>query len=48
MQRWSGQAHSMDSLDLDFRPPESVAVVCLACPIPGVNMPEGWEKESSQ
>lgn len=28
--------------------PGSLAVQCLACPWPGLNMPDGWETETEK
>jgi hypothetical protein len=38
-----GQAHGIDSL-LPYRPAENLMVHCPACPKPGVNLEDGWDK----
>lgn len=32
---------------LETAEPGSAAVVCAACPHPGLNLPEGWEQSSA-
>lgn len=41
-QRRSGQWFNIDAF-VKFRPPGSYILPCLACPIPGFNMPPNWK-----
>lgn len=41
MLKRAGRGH--DPSGVDGTGPGELAVVCRACPIPGINLPEGWE-----
>lgn len=41
MMKRSGRGNVLDGLKTTQR--GDLAIFCLACPIPGVNLPEGWE-----
>lgn len=41
--KWTGFAH--DSKLAALKAPGSLALFCPACPQPGVNLPEDWDKE---
>jgi hypothetical protein len=41
MLKQAGQAH--DPSGVKGTKPGELAVICQACPLPGINLPEGWE-----
>lgn len=41
MLKRAGRGH--DNRGVDGTKPGELAVVCTACPCPGINLPDGWE-----
>lgn len=42
--KWHGFAHGKDTIP----GPGTLALFCVACPQPGINLPQGWEDDTDQ
>lgn len=46
MLKRAGRGH--DPTGADGTAPGELAVVCRACPIPGINLPKGWQNAGKE